>query len=63
MVWQIWNATWNVKEYSQFINEPKILTNPVRDMRLFESDFCEFFSKTPWYGVLLVHIPNMVILA
>lgn len=39
------------------------MTNPVRDMRLFESDFCELFSKTPWWGVPIVHCTNMLILA
>jgi len=44
-------------EYMKFINEPKHLINPVRDVRMFEDNFSEWASKTPWYRVLIVWIP------
>lgn len=49
------NLTWD--DYIQFINEPKHMVNPVRDIILFDNKFFEFFSMTPWYGILLAWIP------
>jgi 4-hydroxysphinganine ceramide fatty acyl 2-hydroxylase len=55
---QLWNRTdYTREQYIQFINEPKHLINPVRDCRMFNPDFVEFFSKTPWYGIPLFYIP------
>ena len=44
-------------EYLQWINEPKHLINPVRDVIMFDDAFSEWVSKTPWYRVLIVWIP------
>lgn len=65
---QIYKANWSFKEYSQYINEPKILTNPVRDIRLFEADWAEYLSLAPWWLIPIVwgtylsalYIPNCV---
>jgi len=45
------------EEYTKFINEPKHLVNPVRDVRMFDPDIVEYFSKTPWQAVPVVWIP------
>lgn len=40
------------KDYMKWVHSP---VN--RKLRLFDSDFVEFFSKTPWYVVPLIWIP------
>lgn len=49
------NLTWD--DYIQFINEPKHLVNPVRDIKLFENKFMELFTMTPWYAIPLAWFP------
>jgi len=49
------NLTWD--DYIQFINEPKHLVNPVRDIILFDNSFFEFFTMTPWYAIPLAWFP------
>ena len=43
----------NHDEYINFINDPKHLTNPNEEHRMFHYDFCEIFSRTPWYHILI----------
>lgn len=45
------------EEYVKFIEEPKHLINPVRDIKIFNSNFLEFFSKTPWYAIPIAYLP------
>lgn len=55
---QLWNKKdMNVYEYIQWINEPKHLINPVRDLPLFPWTFAEAFSKSPWYCVVILWVP------
>ena len=49
------NLTWD--EYVQFINEPKHLVNPVRDIKLFDNPFLEIFTSTPWYLIPICYFP------
>lgn len=42
------------EEYCNFINEPKHLINPCRDLKLFETPIFEYSSKTPWWRVPIV---------
>jgi 4-hydroxysphinganine ceramide fatty acyl 2-hydroxylase len=48
------------EEYCRFINEPKHLVNPVRDLKLFDSNYLEVLSKTPWWGVPLCWCPYLL---
>jgi 4-hydroxysphinganine ceramide fatty acyl 2-hydroxylase len=48
---QMLNANLQWDDYILFINEPKHLVNPIRDIRLFDSDILEFFTMTPWYFI------------
>ena len=41
----------------QFINEPKHLINPIRDIILFENPFFELFTKTPWWLIPIAYAP------
>ena len=47
------------EDYVQFINEPKQLINPVRDVRVFDQGFFEAFSKTPWYAIPIFYFPQI----
>lgn len=44
-------------DYVKFIEEPKHIINPVRDIILFETPFLEVFTKTPWYAIPMVWLP------
>jgi 4-hydroxysphinganine ceramide fatty acyl 2-hydroxylase len=44
----------------QFIEEPKHLINPVRDVILFNSPYLEVFSKTPWYAIPIAWAPFLI---
>ena len=59
LLWQIYNADWTFEEYSQYQNEPKILTNPVRDIRLFEATWMEYISLAPWWLIPLFWGTNL----
>lgn len=54
---QIYNANFTLEEYLTFIHDPKLLNDPPRDLRIFKSNFFEFFSKTVWFAVPLFWIP------
>ena len=55
--WQIWETEWTFEEYYKYINEPKHLVNPVRNLRLFDSDICELLTMAPWFLIPIVYIP------
>jgi len=40
--------------YNAFVHRPQVLDEPAR---FFESDFLEFFSRTPWYVIPAVWLP------
>jgi len=45
------NLQWD--EYITFINEPKHLVNPIRDIILFDNPILELLTKSPWYLILV----------
>jgi len=48
------NLSWD--DYITFINEPKHLVNPIRDIKLFDNPFFEFFTMSPWWGIPVGYI-------
>ena len=58
LVHQIYSLDLSFEEYMAFIHDPKLSTKSVR---LFESDFLEFFSKTNWYFVPMFWLPVMLL--
>ena len=54
---QIIDKTVTLSEYLAFIREPKIFDDPKKQIRIFNEDFLELFSSTPWYAVPLFWIP------
>ena len=57
IIYQIYSHPWEFDDYYQFINEPKHLVNPVRDVRMFDTQFFEMFSKTPVYYIPIAFSP------
>lgn len=58
---QIIDGNLTLEEYLAFITEPKIMPDPTKQIRIFQSDFFEAFSSTKWYAVPLVWLPVIVI--
>lgn len=54
---QLWDTKMTYDEYFQFINEPKHLVNPIRDIRCFDNPYLEQLSMTPWYAIPTAYIP------
>jgi 4-hydroxysphinganine ceramide fatty acyl 2-hydroxylase len=51
----------NHEEYDKFINDPKHLTRPDDEHRMFLWECFEIFSRTPWYHVALFWTPIVII--
>jgi hypothetical protein len=47
----------NRENYIHYIQSPKVMTNPIRDVRLFENPILERFTMTPWYLIPLIWLP------
>jgi 4-hydroxysphinganine ceramide fatty acyl 2-hydroxylase len=47
-------------DYIQFVNDPKHLIHPPRDVFMFDIPFLERFSKTSWYIIPLLWLPVVV---
>jgi 4-hydroxysphinganine ceramide fatty acyl 2-hydroxylase len=60
LLWQIFCADFTFDEYVTYINEPKHLVNPIRDIKLFDHWFLEAGSKAPWWGVFVAWVPMMI---
>ena len=54
---QIYNAGFTFDDYCQWINEPKLLTNPVRDLIFFENYYLEQITKSYWWQLPLLYVP------
>lgn len=54
---QIIDPSLTLEEYLAFITEPKMMLDPKKQVRIFDSDFFEFFSSTPWYAIPLFWFP------
>lgn len=50
---------WSWEEYVQYINEPKHLVNPVRNLYLFEFLPLELITMTPPWLIPLAYMPLM----
>jgi len=57
IIWQVYNTNWTIKTYTDYINEPKHLVNPVRDLKMFDWAWAEAISKTPWYVIPIAYAP------
>ncbi|CDW91265.1 fatty acid-2 hydroxylase [Stylonychia lemnae] len=57
LISQLWYDNITHEEYVNFVEEPKILINPRRSVKVFSNDFMEFFVKTPWYHLVIFYFP------
>ena len=57
LIMQVYNAGFTFEDYCQWINEPKLLTNPVRDCIFFENWFIERLTKCHWWELPAFYIP------
>lgn len=57
IIYQVYMMDWTIETYSDYINEPKHLVNPVRDIRMFDNPIFEMISKTPWWVVPIAYLP------
>lgn len=48
------NLQWD--DYIAFINEPKHMINPVKDVLLLDNPIIELFTKTPWFFIPLAWV-------
>ncbi len=55
---QMWQSKdLNLEKYIRYIQSPKVLINPIREVILFESPILERFTKTPWYAIPIIWTP------
>ena len=47
--WQMMNTNWNLEEYNDYLDNPKVLINPWRPMKLFDNVFLETITQGPWF--------------
>ena len=57
IIYQIYAHNWTLEEYAAYINEPKHLVNPVRDLKMFDNPILEYGSRTPWWIVPIAYLP------
>lgn len=58
LLWQMWtDDNFKRDSYIEFVTEPKVLINPIRDIIIFEHPFLESLTKTPWYHIPLAWFP------
>jgi len=57
ILYQIFCADFTFNEYYTYINEPKHLINPVRDITLFDFLPFELLTKSYWWMIPLCYIP------
>jgi 4-hydroxysphinganine ceramide fatty acyl 2-hydroxylase len=59
LLYQVFQADFTFDEYVTYINEPKHLVNPIRDIRLFDNNILEACSMAPWWLIPVAYIPWM----
>ena len=53
MMW----TEWNLKEYLDYLEEPKILLSPWRPVKLFDNPFMEWVTQGPYWMTPVVTLP------
>jgi 4-hydroxysphinganine ceramide fatty acyl 2-hydroxylase len=57
MLTQLLNTKWTLKDYLEYLDEPKILINPWRSIILFDNPLLEAITIAPWYMIPLGILP------
>lgn len=50
----------NREKYIEYVNDPKHITKPGDQMRMFDAPYLEIFSRTPWYVIPIVWVPVLI---
>jgi hypothetical protein len=53
MMW----TEWTLKEYLDYLEEPKILLSPWRAVKLFDNPFMEWVTQGPYWMTPVVTLP------
>ena len=57
LFWQLVKTDWSYEDYMQYINEPKHLVNPVRNLWLFDFQPLEIVTMTPMWLIPVAYAP------
>ena len=57
LFWQLVQTDWSYEDYMQYINEPKHLVNPVRNLWLFDFQPLEIVTMTPAWLIPVAYAP------
>lgn len=55
--WQMLFTQWNLEEYNEYLDNPKLLITPWRSVRLFDNWFIETATMGPFYMTPLTVTP------
>jgi 4-hydroxysphinganine ceramide fatty acyl 2-hydroxylase len=55
--WQMMWTPWTLEEYIQYLEEPKVLINPWRNVKLFDNWFFEEITQGPYWMTPVVTFP------
>ena len=55
--WQMMNTKWTLDDYINYLEEPKMLINPWRNVKLFDNVALEWITGGPWYMTPVVTLP------
>lgn len=58
----MWYTEWKFEDYVQWINEPKHIVNPIRDVKLFGNPFLEAITMSPWYLIPIFYTAQILAL-
>ena len=55
--WQMMWTEWTLEDYVNYCEQPKMLINPWRNVRLFDNDALEWITGGPWFMTPVVTLP------
>lgn len=55
--WQMMWTPWTLEEYIQYLEEPKLLINPWRNVKLFDNWFLEAITQGPYWMTPVATLP------
>lgn len=55
--WQMMNTQWNLDQYNNYLDSPKVLINPWRSVKLFDNPIAELITMGPWQQTPIACLP------
>ena len=53
------NTQWNLDQYNDYLDAPKVLINPWRSVRLFDNPIAELITMGPWQQTPIACLPTV----